>query len=110
MEVVAMTNIALFLVGVGAGIGAMALALAIRSARTDSRWAHTASSALRCSTCGTDWPAHAHDYERCPACLEPTAPICGSGVQPLDPMEARSIRLHHEFDRFYAAWRREDAA
>jgi hypothetical protein len=105
-----MTNIALFLVGLGAGIGAMALALAIRSARTDTQVAHFMTSALRCSICGTDWPPHAHDYARCPACLEPTAPIRGSGVQPLDPTEARSIRLHHEFDRFYAAWRREDAA
>jgi len=105
-----MTNIALFLVGVGAGIGVVALALAIRSAQADARGAHTPSWALRCSTCGTDWPAHAPDYGRCPACLEPTAPISGRGVQPLDPTEARSIRLHHEFDRFYAAWRREDAA
>ena len=104
------SNIALFLVGVWAGIAAMALALAIRSARTENPELRRTLSALRCSICGTDWPPHAHEYGRCPACLEPTAPICGSGVQPLDPIEARSIRLHHEFDRFYAAWKREDAA
>jgi hypothetical protein len=105
-----MTNIALFLVGLGAGIGATALALAIRTAPTDNPEPQSTTSALRCSICGTDWPPHAHDYGRCPACLEPTAAICGNGVQPLDPTEARSIRLHHEFDRFYAVWKREDAA
>jgi hypothetical protein len=107
-----MQNIALFLVGLGAGVGAVALALAIRSARgapgDDSSPA--TSSALRCSICGTDWPPYFHDYGRCPTCLEPTAPICGSGVRPLDARQARSIRLHHEFDRFYAAWKRQDAA
>ena len=105
-----MQNIALFVVGVGGGIGAAALALAVRGASSDDPGPQITSSALRCSMCGTDWPPQVHDYARCPACLEPTAPICGSGVEPLDSAEARSIRLHHEFDRFYAAWRRENAA
>ncbi|HUA47981.1 MAG TPA: hypothetical protein VMA77_22275 [Solirubrobacteraceae bacterium] len=106
-----MQNVALFMVGLGAGVGAVALVLAIRSALTDDPGPpSSASSALRCSLCGTDWPPHVHDYGRCPACLEPTAPIRGSGVQPLDPGEARSIRLHLEFDRFYAARRGETAA
>lgn len=105
-----MQNIALFLVGVWGGVGAMALALAVRSSRTRDSVPRIARSALRCSTCAVDWPAHAREYGRCPACLEPTAPLCGSCVEPLDPAEARSIRLHHEFERFYAAWTREDAA
>ena len=105
-----MNNAALFLVGLAGGIGAMALVLTIRGVRQSSPPPTITTSALRCSTCGVDWPPHARDYARCPACLKPTDLVGGNGVRPLDLTEARSIRLHHEFERFYTAWNGEDAA
>ena len=59
--------------------------------------------AMRCSDCGIDWPHNRSMYARCPACLGPTQAICGPEVEPLDPGRARSIKLHHEFDRYCAA-------
>ncbi|HUA02617.1 MAG TPA: hypothetical protein VMB27_01865 [Solirubrobacteraceae bacterium] len=88
----------------------MVLALAMRAAVRDERRARAGKSALRCSTCGIDWPPDARHYDRCPACLQPTDRIGGRAVQPMDRTEARSIRLHHEFERFYAIWRKKDAA
>jgi len=102
-----MDGVALFLVGLMAGIAAAALALAIRDARPGRQ--QNATSALRCSICGVDWPPDPHDYGRCPTCLEQTYPV-GGGVRPLDSTQARSIRLHREFERFYSAWKGEDAA
>lgn len=113
-----MPNVALFVVGLVAGIGVMMLVLAIRSAprgnlRPEARRGDPSPEptgcGLRCSLCGIDWPANAGDYGRCPVCLEPTDLIGGDGVHPLDCIQARSIKLHHEFERFYAAWNRNDA-
>ncbi len=105
-----MPNIALFMVGLGAGLGLMTLGLAIRRATREERLPEVTRSALRCSMCAIDWPASPRHYGRCPSCLGPTDPIGGSHVQPLDGVQARSIRLHHEFERFYAGWKGEDAA
>jgi hypothetical protein len=105
-----MPNVALFAVGLGAGLGGTAFVLAIRTALRAGPKPEITRSALRCSLCGVDWPPYARDYGRCPACLERTDPVCGSGVHSLDPIEARSIRLHHEFERFYASWNTQDAA
>lgn len=105
-----MDNVALFVVGLGAGIGAAALALAVRAARRCASPPRVTASALRCSICGVDWPANAGDYSHCPACLEPTDPVGGIDVHPLGASQARSIRLHHEFERFYAAWKGREAA
>jgi len=104
-----MPTVALFWVGVGAGIGLMTLVLVIREALRHGEPRAIRSGALRCSLCGIDWPANA-EYSRCPACLEPTNPIGGRDVHPLDCTQARSIRLHHEFERFYASWNRPDTA
>jgi len=93
---------ALFAVGVGAGMGAALLVVAIRNAlRAGGALRVKPAGALRCSLCGINWPYDVDHYGRCPVCLRPTD--AGTGVEPLDPREARSIRLHHEFDRFYAA-------
>ena len=67
-------------------------------------------TALRCRLCGINWPPDVRDYACCPACLEPTVALVGDGAKPLDWYEARSIRLHHEFERFYEARERERAA
>lgn len=66
--------------------------------------------AMHCVFCGTDWPPDARAYGRCPACLEPTRAISGFEVTPLDPRRARSLRLHHEFERYCAARDRNNAA
>jgi len=102
----AIANIALFVVGIGAGVGMMMLGLAVRRAMLDGSPPKAATAALRCSICGVNWPANERDYGRCPACLEPTDLIGDGGIQPLDARQARSIRLHHEFERFYAARKR----
>lgn len=104
-----MASIALFFVGLGAGIGLLAIVLAVHGARHEDR-PKARHRALRCSRCGIDWPPTPIEYDRCPVCLEPTSLIAGTGLRPLEPSEARSIRLHHEFERFYVAWRGEDAA
>ncbi len=94
--------LALATVGVGAGIGFAMIVNAFRSSICD-RPLRLKSTALRCRTCGIDWPADPAHYGRCPACLTPTAAIAGATAQPLEAGEARSIRLHHEFERFYDA-------
>jgi hypothetical protein len=95
---------ALFAVGVGAGMGAALLGFAIRNAvRAGGSRTTSSAGALRCSVCAINWPYDVGQYRRCPVCLSATDVIAGTGVEPLDPREVRSIRLHHEFDRFYAA-------
>ena len=101
-----MASVALFVVGIAAGVGMMMLALAVHRVMVDGAPPKTTTATLRCSMCGVNWPANERDYGRCPACLEPTDLIGDGGIQPLDAGQARSIRLHHEFERFYAARRR----
>lgn len=95
---------ALLAVGIGAALGFAMLVMAIRNAMREgeSRCANS-TGALRCSICAVDWPLDIDQYGNCPMCLLPTDAIVGTGVEPLDPREARSIRLHHDFERFYAA-------
>lgn len=57
--------------------------------------------ALRCSTCGIDWPNEV-DYLDCPSCGEPTD-RCSVDF-PVDPAEARSLKLTYEFEKFYEQW------
>ena len=94
---------ALLLVGVGAGIGLGALAIAVRNARRAAFPANATMVALRCPVCNVDWPQDPAHYGVCPLCLTSTEAIAGEAADPIDPSEARSIRLHHEFERFYAA-------
>ncbi len=96
--------------GIAGGIGLVALVVAVRTARRGSEQMKGRTTALRCSRCGIDWPHDVGDYGQCPVCLEPTDVIAGKGVDPLDGREARSIKLHHEFERFYAARESKRAA
>ena len=64
-------------------------------------------AARRCSRCSTNWP-DGDEYKECPAC-EITTWLSRSSV-PLDDAKARSLRLHHEFERYYEAREREQAA
>jgi len=83
---------ALFAVGVGAGMGAALLGFAIRNAlRAGGALRVKPAAALRCSLCGINWPRDVDHYSRCPVCLRPTDAVAVTGVEPLDPREARSI-------------------
>lgn len=53
----------------------------------------------RCDMGCETWPDD-DDYARCPQCGEPTTRY--RDVHPLDADDARSKRLHIEFERFYA--------
>lgn len=101
---------ALLAVAVASGIGLPMIAMAVGNSSRCDRSAEVEGTALRCSVCGIDWPDDPAHYRTCPGCLGPTNTISGSGVQPLDPREARSIRLHHEFERFYEARQQVGAA
>lgn len=103
-------SVTLFFVGIGAGIGLTTLGITVRNSLIIATPTNLRPSALRCPRCGIDWPRDARDYGRCPACLLPTHAVEGRGAQPLDRRAARSIRLHHEFERFYAAREREGQA
>lgn len=94
---------ALFTVGAVACVGLNALVLAIRGARRTGWPVSVGNSTLRCSICGVDWPHDIEHYGLCPACLAPTDVVAGYGLCPLDANDARSMMLHYEFDRFYAA-------
>jgi hypothetical protein len=101
---------ALFAVAVMACVGLNALLLAVRTARPAGRLVNVGTTTLRCSLCGVDWPHDLKHYGLCPACLEPTHAVAGYGLCPLDVTDARSMMLHYEFDRFYAARERARAA
>jgi len=91
-------------VGVGTVIECTLLGFAIRNAlRAGGSRTINSAGALRCSVCAINWPYDVDGYSRCPVCLSVTDAIAGTGVEPLDPRKARSIRLHHEFERFCAA-------
>lgn len=62
-------------------------------------------SARRCPVCLTDWPADWRYYGKCPQCREDTDFI--QDAEPLSTMEAKSRRLHLEFERYYAQWERD---
>jgi hypothetical protein len=101
---------ALVAVAVAAGMGLPMIAMAVGNSSCCDRSAEAEGIALHCLVCGIDWPHDLAHYRRCPACLEPTNAVSGSGVQPLDQHAARSIRLHHEFERFYVAREQDGAA
>jgi hypothetical protein len=102
---------ALAVVVSGIGSGFTAIAIAVRSSRpAGERVQAPPPTALRCTMCGVDWPHDLRHYGRCPACLAATDVIACGAFQPVDAHEARSIRLHHEFERFYAARERSDGA
>lgn len=52
---------------------------------------------LRCSNCSTWWPPEPEHYGACPQCHGKT---WDSTADPMDADEARSLRLHLEFDLF----------
>jgi hypothetical protein len=66
------------------------------------------TATLRCSACGIDWPPDFRDCDPCPLCCEPTEVIVCGGFQPVESREERSLRLHDQFERFYAARQEED--
>ena len=102
---------ALIAVGIGAVIGGTLLGFAIRNAQpTGGSRTINSAGALRCTVCAINWPHDVDQYRHCPVCLTATDAIAGAGAEPLDPRKARSIKLHHEFDRFYAARHRSAKA
>jgi hypothetical protein len=62
---------------------------------------------LRCSICALDWPFR-EEYAECPSCGETTTPF--SYMKPMDDDEARSLKRHYEFERFYEKWDAEQPA
>lgn len=54
--------------------------------------------ALRCTFCANDYPVHS-DYEICPICEEPTNGFRNIKAMPNE--EARSIKNHADFERYY---------
>jgi hypothetical protein len=101
---------ALLVVVSGIAVGFTAIAIAVRSSRPAGERVQALTTALRCAMYGIDWPHDLRHYGRCPACLEATDVIACGAFQPVEAHEARSIRLHHEFERFYAARERSDGA
>lgn len=56
----------------------------------------------RCQICRIDWPDE-REYARCPKCETRTLHLRGdANARPLPAAKARSMRLHFEFDRYYA--------
>jgi hypothetical protein len=101
---------ALLVVVSGIAGGFTAIAIAARSSPSAGDRLQAPTTVLRCSMCGIDWPHDLRHYSQCPACLEATDVIAFGAFQPVEAHEARSIRLHHEFERFYAARERSDGA
>lgn len=101
---------ALVAVAVAAGIGLPMIGMAIGRPSRGGRSVQPEGLALRCSICGIDWPPDLAQYRLCPSCLEATHAVVGDGVEPLDSRDARSVRLHLEFERFYAARHQRGAA
>lgn len=56
--------------------------------------------ARRCSMCAIDWP-DTKEYKICPSCLDEDGTDRCRDVTPLDDDDARSKRLHFEFERYY---------
>lgn len=55
-------------------------------------------AAYRCSTCSHYWPLE-KEYKMCPECLEPCSTF--RNATPMEDDEARSLKLHFDFDRYY---------
>lgn len=58
-------------------------------------------AAFRCSICALNYPLK-KDYQQCPQCFQETTKF--NNLKPISIDEARSIKLHSEFERFYAEW------
>lgn len=69
-------------------------------------WDEGGGSARRCSICSIDWP-DSKEYKICPSCLDEDGTDRCKDVTPMDAAEAKSLRLHLEFERFYEKWDRE---
>lgn len=55
-------------------------------------------AARRCTICANDYPS-TNEYKTCPVCEERTSRF--SNITPMPDDEARSIKLHAEFERYY---------
>lgn len=55
-------------------------------------------AALRCSDCGIDWPNDLRHYAACPSCEGRTSYM--GLAQPIDAVDAMSMKSHYDFDRF----------
>lgn len=65
-------------------------------------WKATIRMAARsCETCEIDWPL-AEVYRECPSCVTPTT--MRFDVMCMNAVEAKSLRLWFEFERFYATY------
>lgn len=54
----------------------------------------------RCGICAINWP-DADDYQRCPACGDKTRRVGNASHTHESEEEARSARLHLEFERYW---------
>jgi hypothetical protein len=61
-------------------------------------------AARRCSNCGLNWPDVWKDYRKCPKCEGDLDP---SGSDPMEDDEARSLKNHLEFERYWEKWELE---
>lgn len=57
--------------------------------------------ARRCSICAVNWPDD-KGYRYCPECGEDTGRI--KDITPIDEDEARSRKVHAEFEKFMEKW------
>lgn len=61
-------------------------------------------ASYRCSICTIDWPLK-KEFKRCPQCELTTTRFYN--ITPISSEEAESLKLHAEFERFYAKWDEE---
>lgn len=55
----------------------------------------------RCSICAANWPDD-KSYQPCPECEQETSRI--RDITPMDSDEAKSRKLHAQFERFMEKW------
>lgn len=60
--------------------------------------------ARRCSMCAVNWP-DASEFTYCPECGDDTSRI--REIIPIPYEEAKSRRLHADFERYYEKWDEE---